>query len=78
LVDRIELREIDRRTLGVEGARVREEGNSSGMLLPCVERDEIEEASSSSFEPNQLEVEVLFLRGRGGRCLPGISVLNLL
>lgn len=75
-VDRIDPREMDRRRL--PGVRVGAESRSSVALASCVEIDERDEASSSAAEPHQLEVEDLFLRGRGGRCLPGISVLSLL
>lgn len=80
MVDRVDPRETD--LLWPPGASVRPvvvEGPSSAMTLAsCVERDDTEDTSSSVLLPNQLElVEVLFLRGRGGRCFPGNSVRSL-
>ena len=52
---------------------------SSGRLASWVEEKEDTEEASSSAEPNQLDVvDVLFLRGRGGKCLPGNSVRSRL
>ena len=53
--------------------RLRIEVLSSGVV-PCVDIEDKDEASSSPPTPSKVEVELLFFRGNGARTLPGNSV----
>ena len=78
--DLIDDRDTERRRLWLPGVKFLELELwlwlSSGVLVLWVDSEDTEDASSSADEKKLEDVEVLFLRGRGGSGLPGNSVCS--